>query len=94
MRHRPARRAHDIPTDVKINAFVRPAGHQLEFLIRVPLAAMSEVEFPTRGPGYLDLARADEALRNATRLWLIDNITSTKTTSRCRRRASSMRGFR
>src|SRR5262249_58413574 len=30
----------------------------LELLIRVPLAAMIEVDFPTRGPGYLDLARA------------------------------------
>ena len=67
--------AHDIPTDVKINVFVKPAGKNLELLIRVPLAAMIEVDVPTRGPGYLDLSRADEALRNATKLHLIDNIT-------------------
>src|SRR5258707_3695817 len=67
--------AHDIPTDVKINAFVKPAGKRLELLIRVPLAAMIEVDIPTRGPGYLDLSRAEEALRNATKLYLIDNIT-------------------
>jgi len=67
--------AHEIPNDVKINAFVRPAGDRLELLIRVPLAALIEVEFPTRGPGYLDLARADEALRGAARLYLVDNIT-------------------
>jgi HupE / UreJ protein len=67
--------AHDIPTDVKINAFVKPAGKRLELLIRVPLAAMIEVDIPTRGPGYLDLPRADEALRNAAKLHLIDNIT-------------------
>ena len=36
---------------------------------------MIEVEFPTRGPGYLDLARADEALRGAAKLYLTDNIT-------------------
>ena len=60
--------AHDIPTDVKINAFVKPAGKRLELLIRVPLAAMIEVDIPTRGPGYLDLSRADEALRNAAKL--------------------------
>jgi hypothetical protein len=66
--------AHDIPTDVKINTFVRPEGSRLELLIRVPLAAMIEVDFPTRGPGYLDLARADEALRTAAKLYLIDNI--------------------
>ena len=67
--------AHDIPTDVKINAFVKPAGKRLELLIRVPLAAMIEVDIPTRGPGYLDLSRADGALRDATKLYLIDNIT-------------------
>ena len=37
-------------------------------LVRVPLAAMVEVEYPTRGPGYLDLARADAALRGAIKL--------------------------
>jgi len=26
---------------------------------------MIEVDIPTRGPGYLDLSRAEEALRNA-----------------------------
>src|SRR5262245_17313411 len=67
--------AHDIPTDVKINAFVKPAGKRLELLIRVPLAAMIEVDIPTRGPGYLDLSRADGALPDATKLYLIDNIT-------------------
>jgi hypothetical protein len=66
--------AHDIPTDVRINAFLRPAGDRLELLMRVPLAAMGDVDIPTRGPGYLDIARADQALHDATRLWLIDNI--------------------
>jgi HupE / UreJ protein len=66
--------AHDVPADVKINAFVKPAGQKLELLIRVPLLAMQELDFPTRGPGYLDLSRADAALRNATKLWLIGNI--------------------
>jgi hypothetical protein len=70
--------AHDIPTDVKINAFIKPAGNRLELLIRVPLAAMIEVDFPKRGPGYLDVSRADEALRNAAKLYLIDNITVTE----------------
>src|SRR5437879_6540083 len=66
--------AHDIPTDVRINAFVKRVGDRLELVIRVPLAAMIEVDFPTRGPGYLDLSRADEALRSATTLYLINNI--------------------
>src|SRR6202022_3469698 len=66
--------AHDIPTDVRVNAFVKSAGDRLELLIRVPLSAMIEVDFPTRGSGYLDISRADEALRHAAKLYLIDNI--------------------
>jgi HupE / UreJ protein len=67
--------AHDIPADARINAFARPLGSRFQLLLRVPLAAMTDVDFRTRGPGYLDLARADEALRNAVKLHLIDNIT-------------------
>ena len=67
--------AHDIPTDVKINAFLKPAGERLSLLIRVPLAATIEMEFPIRGAGYLDLSRADEALRAAAKIYLVDNIT-------------------
>jgi hypothetical protein len=63
-----------IPSDVRVEAFIKPAGDRLELLIRVPLAAMIEVEFPTRSPGYLDLARADEALRAAAKL-LADSAT-------------------
>jgi HupE/UreJ protein len=66
--------AHEIPADIKINAFLKPAGDKLNLVIRVPLSAMQGIELPTRGPGYLDVSRADEALRNATKLWLIDNI--------------------
>jgi hypothetical protein len=71
----PGASAHDIPADVRITAFVKPLDHRLELLIRVPLAAMIEVDFPRRGPGYLDLARADEALRGAAKIYLTDNIT-------------------
>jgi hypothetical protein len=67
--------AHDIPADVRITAFVKPSDQRLELLVRVPLAAMIEVDFPRRGPGYLDLARAEEALRGAAKLYLTDNIT-------------------
>src|SRR5438067_1440635 len=67
--------AHDIPADVKVNVFVRPLGKHLELIVRVPLAAMVDVDFPLHGPGYLDLARAEEPLRNAAKLHLFDNIT-------------------
>src|SRR6185436_7148734 len=66
--------AHDIPSDVRVQMFVKPSGDRLRLLVRVPLAAMREVDVPRRGPGYLDLARADAALRNAATLWFADNI--------------------
>ena len=66
--------AHDIPADVRVNAFVKPEGQRLSLLIRVPLKAMRDVDFPRRGAGLLDLARADAALRNAAMLWLADNV--------------------
>ena len=66
--------AHDIPSDVKVHMFVKPAAGKLQVLVRVPLAAMREVDVPQRGQGYLDLARADAALRAAASLWITDNL--------------------
>lgn len=66
--------AHDIPNDVTVHAFLRPEGQHLHLLVRVPLRACRDVEFPMRGPGYMDLARADNALRDAATLWISDNI--------------------
>lgn len=65
--------AHEVPADVQVTAYVRPAGQVLEVMIRVPMDAMQEVDFPLRGP-YLEIARADEALRTATKVWLTDNL--------------------
>jgi len=66
--------AHDVPNDVRIQAFFKPSGKTLQLLVRVPLAAMQEVDFPRRGPGYLDIARADEALITSAKLWIADSI--------------------
>jgi HupE / UreJ protein len=66
--------AHDIPNDVRVQAFIKPEGQRLLLLLRVPLVAMNEVDFPRRGPGYLDLAHIDAALRNAAALWIADNV--------------------
>jgi hypothetical protein len=66
--------AHDIPADVRVLAFVKPEGSLLQLLLRVPLSAMREVDVPLRGPGYLDLRRAEGPLRTAASLWLVDNL--------------------
>ena len=69
----PARQsAHDIPGDVTVQAFVKPEGQQLRLLVRVPLEALSDMVFPTYGPGYLDFdrARARDEFTDAAMVWM------------------------
>src|SRR5258707_12591318 len=66
-------RAHDIPADVKINAFFKPAGDRLELVVRLPLASLIDTDFPMRG-AFLDLPRADQPIRGGIKEWLTDNI--------------------
>lgn len=65
---------HEIPSDVTIQTFVKPEGGRLRFLVRVPLEAMRDIEFPQHGPGYLDLTAVDSYLRDATQLWIADYV--------------------
>ncbi len=67
--------AHEVPARVAVQAFVKHDSGVVRVLVRVPMEAMRDVEFPIRGAGYLDLARADEAFRDAARLWVADAIT-------------------
>ena len=66
--------AHDIPNDVTVQMFVKPADGRLHILVRAPLKAMRDMDFPKRGPGYLDLARTDPLLTDAATLWLANFI--------------------
>ncbi len=64
--------AHDIPGDVTVQAFVKPEGERLRLLVRVPLEALSDMAFPTLGPGYLDFERVRERdeLTDAAMVWM------------------------
>lgn len=66
--------AHDIPARVTVRTFFRPAGTTLSVLVRVPLEAMRDVEFPLRWPGYLDLTRSGPPLRDAAKLWIAGSL--------------------
>ena len=67
----PARQqAHDIPVDVTVRAFVKAEAQTLRLVVRVPLEAMQDINFPTSGPGFLDLAGATSLLPDAAMLWL------------------------
>jgi hypothetical protein len=67
-------RAHEIPNEVTIQTFLRPQGQQLLFLVRAPLKAMREMDVPRRGPGFVDLARADQVVRDSATLWIADFV--------------------
>ena len=66
--------AHDVPTDILVQAFVKPEGQRLNVLVRVPLRAILDVDIPKRGPGYLDLGRAEPSLREGATGWIAGSI--------------------
>ena len=70
--------AHDIPFDVTVQTFLKPDGQRLRLAVRVPLAAMRDMDYP-RPPGaknadLFDLSRADSTLRDAATLWIADYL--------------------
>jgi len=67
--------AHEIPARVTVLVFVKPEGQRLRVLLRVPLESMRDVDFPLRGPGYLDIARSRPLLAQAARVWLANSLT-------------------
>jgi hypothetical protein len=66
--------AHEIPTSVRVQAYLEPKGDRLLLLVRVPLAAMRDMTVPMNPLGYLDLTRVDSVLRDAAILWIADYV--------------------
>ena len=62
--------AHEIPTDVVVQTILKPEPQHLDFLVRVPLEAMRDVNFPQSGPGYLVISQADQSIRDAAVIWI------------------------
>ena len=62
--------AHETPADVTVQAYLKPEGQTLRLLLRVPLTAMQDINFPTRGPGYLEIDEADPELVEGAVLWI------------------------
>lgn len=70
----PSADAHEIPTEVVVQSYVKPEGSELKLLVRVPLEAMRDVAFPLRGPGFLDLENIDETLHDAATIWIANAV--------------------
>src|SRR5262249_51327228 len=66
--------AHDIPASVRVFVFIKPVGQTLRVVIRAPLEAMRDVNFPLNGPGYLDIGRATPLLKDAAHVWLAGDL--------------------
>jgi len=66
--------AHDIPSRVTVLAFVKPEAGRLRIVLRAPLEAMRDIQWPDKGLGYLDLARATPLARDAAQQWIADFI--------------------
>ena len=61
----PLVRAHDVPDEILIQTYLRPAGTQLQVLLRVPLLAVTDANLPKNGTGYLAMEYLDPALKEA-----------------------------
>lgn len=66
--------AHEIPTDVVIQGYLKPDTGTVNLLLRVPLEAMRDVDFPLRGPGYINIDGAEEYLYEAAEVWLANFV--------------------
>jgi len=65
---------HDIPADITAHAFVKPEGTRLQLLIRVPMKAMRDIDFPETKQGYLDVERLGPLLPDAAKVWVADAV--------------------
>jgi hypothetical protein len=63
--------AHEIPERVQTKILIQEEPEELRVLIRVPLEAMRDIDFPTKARGYLDLESAEPLLRDAMMLWVV-----------------------
>jgi len=70
----PIARAHEIPTNVVVQAWLKADDDRLNLVVRVPLEAMRDIQFPQRGPGYLDIPAANSMLRDAAQIWVANDI--------------------
>jgi HupE / UreJ protein len=61
----PGVKAHDMPSDVLVQMFVKPSGAHLQVIVRIPLISLLNINLPKRGEDYLDLVNVEPALRDA-----------------------------
>ena len=73
--HRPAE-AHEVPGSVTVQVLVRQQDDRLQVLVRTPLEAMQEMQFPVDVRGILDLeeVRSSGRLTESANRWITPNL--------------------
>ena len=66
--------AHEIPNDVLIQSYLKPEAQRMNLLLRAPIEAMRDINFPVTGPGYIKIHESEEFLRDAAEIWLANFI--------------------
>jgi len=59
---------------VVVRAFVKAADGTLRLVVRVPLTSMRDVDFPVRGPGYVEIEEASELLADQATIWIASYV--------------------
>jgi HupE / UreJ protein len=67
--------AHNIPVSALVQMYVKPQGHTLQVLVRVPLTTYTDAEYPRRAGDYVDLAEVDPSLCAAATVILLETLT-------------------
>jgi hypothetical protein len=65
---------HEVPDRVQLRLFLQVENGALVVLLRMPLEALRDIDFPQQGQGYLNIEQSESALDEAINLWLIDEI--------------------
>ena len=66
--------AHNIPVSATLQMFVKPQGHTLQVLIRVPLTTYGDGEYPRKKGDYVDLANVDSSLHAAITVIVLETL--------------------
>ena len=66
--------AHEIPRSVTVQAFVKPEPGRMRVIVRVPLSAMRDVQWPETADGTLDAERAQPLLIDAATQWIVPTL--------------------
>ena len=66
--------AHDAPAQVTVHLHLRAVGDKMRILVRMPLEAVRDVDFPVIEGGYFDVARAAPQLAGLAKIWVADPV--------------------